>query len=169
MIKLIVAVDNNYGIGYKNELLFRISEDLKHFKKLTTGHFIVMGRKTYESLPKTLPNRINVVLTRDTGFALDDKSVMIENDIHKIVSHYMYTGQQTKDLWIIGGGEVYKQFLPYADEIHLTVIHKEAENVDTYFPIDEALESFEKVHSERAYSEKAECKLTFMTYKRIQK
>ena len=166
MIKLIVAVDSNFGIGYKNELLFRIKEDLQRFRELTTGHFVVMGRKTFESLPKPLPNRINVVLTRDTGFALDDKSVMIENDIHKIVSHYMYTGQQTKDLWIIGGGEVYKQFLPYADEIHLTVIHKKADNIDTYFPIEEALKSFQLDSFEESYSEKESCNLTFKIYKR---
>ena len=67
-IKLIVAVDSNYGMGYNNDLLFRIKEDLQRFRELTTGHFVVMGRKTYESLPRPLPERTNVVVTRNPDY-----------------------------------------------------------------------------------------------------
>ena len=164
MIKLIVAVDNNFGIGYKNELLFRISEDLKHFKELTSGHFIVMGRKTYESLPNALPNRTNVVITRNPSFNPKSPTVVVANDIKKIISHHLTTGKQDKDLWVIGGAEIYKAFLPYADEVHLTHIHKEAENVDTYFPVSELNSSFDIIQSERIFSEKEDCKVTFTVY-----
>lgn len=166
-IKLIVAVDKNFGIGYKDELLFRIKEDLQNFKKLTTGHFVVMGRKTFESLPKPLPERTNVVLTRNKDYN-PCPNVVVETDIDKIINHYLGTGEQDKDLWIIGGSEIYKQFLPYVEEAHVTMIDKEAKNVDTYFPMSEVLQSFEIAHqSESIYSEKEECKLTFIVYKRV--
>lgn len=168
MIKLIVAVDSNYGIGYRNSLLFRVKEDLQRFRELTTGHFVIMGRKTYESLPKPLPERTNVVITRNPKYNPKDLSVIVVSDIERILSHYLDTGQQEKDLWIIGGGDVYKQFLPHADEIHLTMIHKKAENIDTYFPIEEALKSFYMDSFEESYSEKESCNLTFKVYKRKQ-
>ena len=166
MIKLIVAVDSNYGIGYKNSLLFRIKEDLQRFRELTTGHFVVMGRKTYESLPKPLPERINVVITRNPKYNPKDTSVIVESDIMRIVSYYLDTGQQEKDLWIIGGAEIYEQFLPFADEIHMTMIHKEADNVDTHFPIEKVLNDFQEVLSEESYSEREDCAITYITHKR---
>ena len=167
-IKLIVAVDNNFGIGYKNELLFRVKEDLRRFRELTTGHFVVMGRKTYESLPKALPERINVVITHNKSYKPKDPTVVVETDIKKIVSHYLNTGTQEKDLWVIGGAEIYKQFLPYVDEIELTIVHKDAEKVDAFFPIEEVLANFYGTNSERIFNEKYDCKVTFATYRRSQ-
>lgn len=167
MIKLIVAVDSNYGIGYRNSLLFRVKEDLQRFRELTTGHFVIMGRKTYESLPKALPERINVVITRNTGFQPKESTVIVENNIHKLINHYLDTGQQDKDLWIIGGEAIYKEFLPYVDKIYLTKIHKEAEKVDTYFPMGKTLKNFQLQKTERAYSEKEECEITFAVYQRV--
>lgn len=166
-IKLIVAVDSNFGIGYKDELLFRIKEDLQRFKKLTTGHFVVMGRKTFESLPNSLPERINVVITRNSNYNPNNPSVIVESNIHKIISYYMNTGKQEKDLWIIGGAETYKQFLPYVDEVHMTFIHKEAEKVDTYFPIEVMREiGFELSMSNRTFSESENCNVTFAVYRK---
>ncbi len=167
MIKLIVAVDNNFGIGYKNELLFRVKEDLKRFRELTTGHFVVMGRKTYESLPKALPERVNVVITRNKNYNPKNISVIVEQDINKILSYYISTGQQTKDLWVIGGAEIYEAFLPFADEVHLTMIHKEAKSVDTYFPVEKLVEQgFRLKDSRRSFSDEYDCKLTFITYEK---
>ena len=166
VIKLIVAVDSNYGIGYKNELLFRVKEDLQRFRELTIGHFVVMGRKTYESLPRPLSERINVVVTRNKDYNPKDTSVIVESDIMRIVSHYLDTGQQEKDLFVIGGAEIYKQFLPFVDEIYLTMIHKEADSVDTYFPIEEALNVFQMDSFEKSYSEKEDCAITYFNYKR---
>ena len=166
VIKLIVAVDSNYGMGYNNDLLFRIKEDLQRFRELTTGHFVVMGRKTYESLPRPLPERTNVVVTRNPDYNPKEQSVIVENDIERIISHYLDTGQQEKDLWVIGGAEIYSQFLPYTDEIHMTMIHKEAENVDTYFPIEKTINGFQEVLSEKSYSEKEDCCITYITHNR---
>lgn len=163
-IKLIVAVDSNFGIGYQNELLFRVKEDLQRFRELTTGHFVVMGRKTYESLPKPLPERINVVVTRNENYNPRNPKVIVESDLNKIISHYTQTGSQDKHLFIIGGSEIYNQFLPHVDEIHLTIIHKSAEKVDTYFPMEKVNEMLTMFKSERIYSEKHDCKLTFITY-----
>ena len=168
-IKLIVAVDSNFGIGYKNDLLFKVSEDLKRFKKLTTRHFVVMGRKTFESLPKPLPERTNVVITRNSNYSPESPSVLVVNDIQKCINHYLNTGEQNKDMWIIGGAEIYKAFLPYADEIQLTMINKSATQVDTYFPMNEVLKLFQidVTNSESQHVETEDCDVTFYTYKRI--
>lgn len=169
MIKLIVAVDNNFGIGYKNDLLFKIPEDLKRFKKLTKGHYVVMGRKTFESLPNPLPERTNVVITRNINYKPEHHSVIVECDITKIINHYLQTGEQSKDIWVIGGAEIYKAFLPYADEIQLTMINKSATQVDTYFPMNEVLKLFQidVTNSESQHVETEDCDVTFYTYKRI--
>lgn len=168
-IKLIVACDSNWGIGYKGDLLFRVRKDLERFQELTTGHIIVMGRKTYESLPKgALPDRTNVVLTRKKSYDPNNRKVVVESNVERIINHYQ-SGVQEKDLWIIGGTEIYKQFIPYVDEFHITQIHKEAEKVDTYFPIEDILEDKRIVlsSSERIFSESISSKVTFMVYKRI--
>ena len=166
-IKLIVAVDSDFGIGYKNELLFRVKEDLQRFRELTTGHFVVMGRKTYESLPKALPERVNVVLTRNENYNPKNPSVIVASDVNKIISHYTQTGEQEKDLWVIGGADIYNQFLTHADEIHLTMIHKEAKNVDTYFPVEKVIDlGFRLKHSRRSFSDEHDCKITFTVYEK---
>lgn len=163
-IKLIVAVDKNFGIGYKGDLLFRVSEDLKHFRKLTEGHYVVMGRKTFDSLEKALPKRKNVVLTR-TPFKPLEHNVIVETSIQKLLNHYIESGSQEKDLWIIGGAEIYKQFLPYADEVHMTLIHAEAEKVDTYFPVNEMRElGLHMTQSDSLFSDTGEREITFAVY-----
>lgn len=149
-IKMIVATNKDYGIGYKNELLFHVSEDLKRFRDLTTGHFVVMGRKTYESIPKPLPKRINVVLTRDKDYSPKNKETIVEHDPMKIINHYLNTGKQTKDLWIIGGNEIYELFLPFVDEIYLTYINKSSDKVDTYFPCEQ-LNKFKELYKLFSY------------------
>lgn len=163
-IKIIAAIDKNYGLGFNNDLLFRISEDMKQFKELTTGHFIVMGRKTFQSLPNTLPNRTNVVLSRNGEFP-HPSEVFVMDSVEHIINHYN-SGDQDKDIWVIGGESIYREFLPYADEVYLTHIDKEADKVDTYFPKDELKELFAvKDYSEWHYSEEEECKYCFVTYR----
>lgn len=166
-IKLIVAVDSNFGIGYKNDLLFKVSEDLKRFKKLTTDHFVVMGRKTFESLPKPLPERTNVVITRKSNYSPENPSVLVVNDVQKCINHYLHTGKQSKDIWVIGGAEIYKVFLPYVDEVYMTMIHKEAEKVDTYFPFAEMLkEGFYTSSVESFFSENESCVCSYVIYRK---
>ncbi|WP_144509828.1 dihydrofolate reductase [Bacillus sp. FJAT-22090] len=167
-IKMIAAVGKNNEIGYKNDLLFRIPEDMKHFKELTTGtveggHFCVMGKRTFQSLPKPLAGRVNVVLTRDSNFP-HPPEVFVMNSVEQIINHYQ-SGNQTKDIWICGGSEVYKLFLPYADEVHLTHIDKEAKKADTYFPKDILKEYFNvDKYSEWHFSEEEDCSYCFVTY-----
>lgn len=118
MIALIAAVDKNNGIGYKNELLYDIPEDKKLFRELTLGKVVIMGRKTWLSLPrKPLPGRTNVVVSRHTI------------SLRKALELY-----KDKDIYIIGGGKVYKQAMRYADTIHLTLILDDKKEADTFFP-----------------------------------
>lgn len=123
MIKMIVAHDNLYGIGYKNELLFHIKKDLQRFKKLTEGHIVLMGRKTYESLPvDILPHRINVVLTSDKNYKPRNSNVIVVHSIEQVLNQYK-SGTQDKDIFIIGGSKLYNEFIKYADVVYITSIH----------------------------------------------
>lgn len=167
-IKIIAATDKNSAIGYKNKLLFNINEDMKRFKELTKGNsdvpnIVVMGRKTFESLPKPLPNRINVVLTKNKRYEAPH-GVFVFDSVEKIINHY-YSGEQRRDIFVIGGSQIYKLFLPYADEVHLTHIDKEAKKVDTYFPKDLLKEYFNvDKYSEWFFSEEEDCSYCFVNY-----
>lgn len=133
MVSAIAAVDNNYGIGYKNELLCHIKEDLKYFKRLTTKNVVVMGRKTWDSLPKKpLPNRINIVITNSVkSKTLIDGAIFITLSIFK---NLLKDIRMEYNIFIIGGAQIYKELLPYCDYAYITRIYKSFENVDTYFP-----------------------------------
>lgn len=163
MIKLICAIDRNYGIGFNNDLLFKVSEDMTRFQELTTGHIVVMGRKTLESLPKPLKDRTNVVLTRNENYEAP-VGVFKMDSVDKIVSHYLTTGEQDKHLFIIGGQEIYREFLPHADTVELTVINKEAIEVDAFFPYELLKQYFKISKAETHYSETEECVYSFVTY-----
>jgi dihydrofolate reductase len=125
MIKIIVAISKNRVIGSDNSLIWSLPSDLKRFKELTTGHTVVMGRKTYESIGKPLPNRRNVIITRDENYRVDDCEIV--NSIEEALLLCK------NDCFIIGGGEIYKQTLPLAEKIYMTIIDEEFEG-DTLFP-----------------------------------
>lgn len=133
MISAIVCTDQNYGIGYKNELLINIKEDLQHFKNLTTNNIVIMGRKTYESLPKRpLPNRTNFVVTHNP-IETDEDVVYVTLD--EVKTWLSKTAPKTsKNIFVMGGESIYKELLPYCDNVYLTRVYKSFENVDTYFP-----------------------------------
>lgn len=127
-ITLIVAIAQNYAIGCENQLLWHLPGDLKRFKRITLGHTVVMGMSTYESLPiKPLSGRRNIVLSRRKNIQLPD--CLIAHSIQDAIN-LMEEGQES---FIIGGAQVYKEFLPIADKLLLTIIHKDFEG-DTYFP-----------------------------------
>lgn len=130
MFSIIVAIANNNVIGGDNKLLWHISDDLKRFKNITTGHTIIMGRKTFESFPKPLPNRYHVVLTRDKNYKVNSNQVTVVNDIETIMKTYENSGSE---IFVIGGGEIYNLLLPYCDKIYLTKVQKNFDG-DTYFP-----------------------------------
>lgn len=128
MISIIVAVSEDWGIGKGNELLWHISEDLKRFKQLTFGKTVIMGKKTWESLPrKPLPGRKNIVLTDDPLECIDCSitAYSIEDALSKC--------EKGEEIFVIGGGSVYRQFMSIADKLYITHIHRKAE-ADVYFP-----------------------------------
>lgn len=132
IIKIIVCVDQNWSIGYKGDLLFKSSQDLKRFREITENNIIIMGRKTLESLPngKPLPNRTNIVLTRDKTYQNDLCEVISDIDELPFIKS-AYDG--VKDLYVVGGGEIYEKLLPMCNFAYITKIYKEFE-ADTYFP-----------------------------------
>lgn len=136
MISAIVAVDNNWGIGFNGDLLEHIPEDLKYFKEITNNNWIVMGRKTWDSLPKKpLPNRTNVVITNNPH-SDDDALFLRLNNIKLIMKQ-----QKGIDFFVIGGGQIYEKLLPMCDRVYVTKIFKDHNQVDTYFPnLDESEE-----------------------------
>lgn len=144
MIAAIVAVDKNYGIGNNGKLLVHIKEDMKMFKKITDEGSVIMGRKTFDSLPnknKPLPNRTNIIITRKCK---KKPKIQPDNTIHSNMEYIKAWLSQTevikenKGIYVIGGGQIYKELLNYCERVYITKVFKEYENVDTYFPnIDE--------------------------------
>ena len=128
MISIIVAVSEDLGIGKDNELLWHISEDLKRFKRLTSGNTVIMGKKTWESLPRRpLPGRKNIVLTDNPNESIENAvtAYSIQDSLNKC--------DQNEEIFIIGGGSIYRQFIPIADRLFITNVHMKAP-ADIYFP-----------------------------------
>lgn len=130
MLSIIVAVAENNVIGGNNDLLWHLSEDLKRFKDITMDNTIIMGRKTFESLPKILPGRKHIVVTRDENYKIDSDQVIIVHSIDDILDKYLNTDEEA---FIIGGGEIYNLFYPYCKKLYLTKVKKRFKG-DTYFP-----------------------------------
>ena len=159
-VTLIAAASENNIIGKDNKLIWRLSDDLKHFKELTKGHFVIMGRKTFESMPKALPNRTNVIITRKTDYKVENAIVV--NSLEKALK----VAENDNQPFIIGGGEIYKLSMEIADRIELTRVHTSIEG-DTSFPeID--LEKWQEVKNEkRLKNEKNEYDFSFLRYDKI--
>jgi len=129
MLSIIVAVAENNVIGKDNKLIWHLPEDLKRFKRLTTNHTIIMGRKTFESLGRVLPNRKHVILCNDMEMNIEDENVEVLEDI-SMLKEYI---DSEEEHYIIGGATIYKLLMPYANKLYLTLIHEEFEG-DVYFP-----------------------------------
>ena len=129
-VNIIVAIGKDGAIGRNGDLIWKIPEDLKRFKALTTGHPVIMGRKTWESLPKKpLPNRRNIVVTRQKDFQAEGAETANSiNEAMKLV--------EGEDAFIIGGAEIYKEFLPYATRLYLTLVDESCKDADSYLHID---------------------------------
>ena len=130
MLSIIVAKASNDVIGGDNKLLWHIPQDLKRFKEITSGHTIIMGRKTFESLPKVLPNRHHIIITRDKNFKVNSQQVEVINDINYIIDRFENSDEE---FFIIGGGEIYKSLLPKCKKLYLTRVYKDFTG-DTKFP-----------------------------------
>lgn len=129
MLSIIVAKAKNNIIGKDNQLIWHLPEDLKRFKKLTTGHTIIMGRKTFESLGRILPNRKHVILCNDAEMNVQDERVEILEDI-SMLNKYINSDEEN---FIIGGATIYKLLMPYANKMYITEIDKEFDG-DVSFP-----------------------------------
>lgn len=142
MISAIVAVDQNWGIGYQGQLLEHLPPDMKYFKELTMGNTVIMGRKTWDSLPaKPLINRHNVIISKSIPETklpqiITDREVPVTFlQMDSLIQNWEKVKRfSNKEIFIIGGGEIYKQLLPYCDRVYVTLIEKSHDNVDTYFP-----------------------------------
>ena len=129
MLSIIVAKSRNNIIGKNNELIWHLPADLKRFKELTTGHNIIMGRKTFESLGRVLPNRKHIILCNDMEMDIDNENVEILDDISKL-DKYINSDEEN---FVIGGATIYKLLMPYVNKLYITKINQDFEG-DVYFP-----------------------------------
>ena len=129
MLSIIVAIANENVIGKDNKLIWYIPEDLKHFKEITSGHKIIMGRRTFESLGRILPNRKHIILCNDMEMDVDDENVEILEDI-SMLDKYINSDEEC---FVIGGATIYKLLMPYSNKMYITKINQDFEG-DVYFP-----------------------------------
>ncbi|MGX9986817.1 dihydrofolate reductase [Chryseobacterium sp. POL2] len=128
MISIVVAMGKNNAIGKENQLLWHLPEDLKHFKNLTSGHPIIMGRKTYESIGRALPNRTNIVVSRKDNWF--EEGILIVPSLKEAIKHSKKISDQ---VFIIGGGTIYEQTIDLVDKLEVTIVDGEM-GADTFFP-----------------------------------
>ena len=158
-LTIIAAVSINNVIGNKNKLIWNLPNDLKRFKKLTTGHSIIMGRKTFDSLTSPLPDRDNIVITRSTNYS--NPGIKVCSSIEEAMS---LTKTDTQP-FIIGGGEIYSQTINMVDKIELTRVHEKFDG-DAYFP-EIPLDIFELINEEKYSSDSEnEFDYSYLTYKK---
>lgn len=140
-ISIIAALDSKNGIGKNGQLPWHISEDLKRFKQITSGHTVIMGRKTFESIGKPLPERTNIIITRDKDFnphkfySSENCDVLTANSLEEAIEKALQQtqGKQNEEVFVIGGGKVYEQAIAKADKLYLTQVDGDF-NCDTFFP-----------------------------------
>lgn len=159
-VSAIAVISKNRALGKDKGLLFHVLGDLPRFKKITSGHPVIMGRKTFESKEinkKPLPNRLNIVVTRDPSYKAE--GVIVAKSVEEAIEKAKE--KETDEIFIIGGGQIYKEALPYVDKLYLTVVDKEAE-ADTFFP---DYSDFKKVVFREEHEEKG-MKYTFLELER---
>ncbi|GGG33259.1 dihydrofolate reductase [Bizionia arctica] len=159
-ITLIVAAGENEAIGKDNQLIWHLSDDLKRFKELTNGHHIIMGRKTFESFPKPLPNRTHIVISRQANYQVPSGVIVVHN-----IEDAFDAAKSDKQPFVIGGGEIYKQAVPFAGKIELTRVHENFD-ADTFFPKIDSTMWKEISKTNHAKDEKHEYAFSFLTYER---
>ncbi len=157
---LIAALGRNRVIGKDNRLPWHLPDDLKRFKELTLGKPVIMGRKTFESLGKSLPGRVNIVLTRNLGFRARDCLVA-----HSVPEAVALAAEHGPEAFVIGGARVFEEFLPFADRLYLTVVEAELPG-DTFFPAFEHLGFREIERRRRPADERHAFPFTFLVLER---
>ena len=159
MISIIVAASENNVIGKNNDLIWHLPNDLKFFKRMTSGHTIIMGRKTFESVGRPLPKRTNIIITRDTDFNPEGCVV-----VHSLEDALTEAAKTDKNPFIVGGEQIYRLALPLTDVVYLTRVHHEFDG-DRYFP-ELGKEWNEVENIPHSVDEKHSYAFTFKTYKR---
>lgn len=161
MIKILVAFDENRVIGKNNALIWHLPADLQRFKALTTGHVIIMGRKTYESIGKPLPNRTTIVITRQSDYK--PAGIIVSNSLEEAILKAKSISRE--DVYIVGGAEIYQLSLALADQILVTQLHDIFDG-DAFFP-EISMDTWEIVERERGVTdEKNNFQYSFLTYQK---
>ncbi|GAA0871345.1 dihydrofolate reductase [Gangjinia marincola] len=158
-ITMIAAAAENDALGKENDLVWHLPDDFKRFKQITSGHFIIMGRKTFESFPKPLPNRTHIVITRQKDYQPEGCIV-----VHHLEDAFKLAEDES-EVFVIGGGEIYDQAMPYADKIELTRVHGTFE-ADTFFPkIDD--KNWEVIREQHHHKDdRHDYAFTYLTYRK---
>jgi dihydrofolate reductase len=158
MLTIIAAAAENNALGKDNQLVWHLPDDFKRFKALTSGHYIIMGRKTFESFPKPLPNRTHIIITRQANYEVPEGCIVALG-----LQEAIATCPKNEEVFIIGGGEIYKQSIDVANKLELTRVHTTIE-ADTFFPEIDVTQwelVFEEFHPK---DDKHDYDFTFLTY-----
>lgn len=163
ILSAMVAAAENNAIGKNNDLLWSLPKDMKFFKETTSGHAVIMGRKTLESFRRPLPNRENIVITRQDDY--HPEGVHVVNSIDKAIE--LAKTLEDEECFVLGGGEIYKQALHLCDRVYLTRVHTEFPDAETFFPELKMNEWRESHREEVAADERHAYNFTFLTYDRV--
>ena len=147
-ISLIAAIGKNRELGKGNDLIFKIPEDMKHFREITNGHPIIMGRKTFESIGRVLPGRLNIVITRDSKLVIHDSNAKVVSSLGEAINEAAKVEKQ--EVFVIGGGQIFQEAIKIADKLYLTIVDAEEKDADAFFP---DYSEFKKVVSEKKSSD----------------
>lgn len=162
ILSLIVAIDQNNAIGKGNKMLTHLPDDLKYFQKVTSGHSVIMGRKTFDSLPKgALPNRRNIVISRDTNLEIAGCEVV--NSIDEAIAITM----SEDEVFIMGGGIIYKETIDWADQLYITHIQHAFEEAEVYFPKFDKEDWKEVWREDHQADEKHKYAFSFVKYEKF--
>ncbi len=162
IISLIAAIGKNNELGKNNTLLWHLPADMKHFKEITSLHTVIMGRKTFESIGKPLPNRRNIVITRDKNYQADGVEIT-----HSFEEALSLVKNKDEEVFIVGGAEIYKQALEFANKLYITHIEAKDKNADVFFPEIIPIVFGEVSREEHAPDEKNLLPYSFVKYERI--
>jgi dihydrofolate reductase len=131
MLSIIAVIGKNRELGRHNQLIFKIPDDLQHFRQVTSGHPVIMGRKTFLSLPHVLPNRTNIIISQNLNYQVE-KGIVVHS-----LSEAVKVGNKSpggEEIFVIGGGQIYQEAINQADRLYLTLVESEAKDADTFFP-----------------------------------
>ncbi len=162
ILSAIVAAAENNAIGKDNDLLWKLPDDMRFFKTTTSGHAVIMGRKTLESFGRPLPNRENICITRSESYSAD--KVHVVHSIEKAIE--LARNLEEEECFLLGGGEIYKQGLRFCDKVYLTRVHANFE-AEVFFPELDETEWKETAREEHGIDERHAYAFTFLTYERI--